>query len=93
MLSNKLSSWLNGVTKDVDIGVNYRPGNALSSDELDLAFGVTDSESMSKALHEILVNGQRKNESALDQFIREYVYQLDGKTAERICDFIESHLK
>lgn len=61
--------------------------------KLDLAFGVTDSESISKALHEILVNGQRKNESALDQFIREYVYQLDGKTAERICDFIESHSK
>jgi hypothetical protein len=37
MLSNKISSWLNGVTKDVDIGVNYRPGNSLSSEELDLA--------------------------------------------------------
>jgi hypothetical protein len=37
MLSNKVSSWLNGVTKDVDIGVNYRPGGTLSSDELDLA--------------------------------------------------------
>lgn len=37
MLSNKLSHWLNGVTKEVDIGVNYRPGNSLSNDELDLA--------------------------------------------------------
>jgi hypothetical protein len=37
MLSNKISSWLNGVTKDVDIGVNYRPGDALSNEELDLA--------------------------------------------------------
>lgn len=37
MLSNKMSSWLNGITKDIDIGVNYRPGSALSSDELDLA--------------------------------------------------------
>lgn len=37
MLSNKMSNWLNGVTKDIDIGVNYRPGGALSSDELDLA--------------------------------------------------------
>jgi hypothetical protein len=37
MLSNKMSSWLNGVTKEIDIGVNYRPGGALSSDELDLA--------------------------------------------------------
>lgn len=37
MLSNKMSNWLNGITKDVDIGVNYRPGGTLSSDELDLA--------------------------------------------------------
>ncbi len=37
MLSNKVSSWLNGITKDMDIGVNYRPGGTLSSDELDLA--------------------------------------------------------
>lgn len=36
MLSNKLSNWLNGVTKDVDVGVNYRPGTGLSRDELDL---------------------------------------------------------
>jgi hypothetical protein len=36
MLSNKLSTWLNGVTKDVDVGVNYRPGTGLSNEELDL---------------------------------------------------------
>ncbi len=36
MLSNKLSNWLNGVTKDIDVGVNYRPGTGLSRDELDL---------------------------------------------------------
>ena len=63
MLSNKISSWLNGVTKDIDIGVNYRPGNSLSSDELDLAlskqlfnnrlvidgnFGVTNSTTNTK---------------------------------------------
>ena len=28
---------LKGVNKDIDIGVNYRPGGSLSSDELDLA--------------------------------------------------------
>lgn len=64
MLSNKLSHWLNGVTKQVDVGVNYRPGSAVSSDELDLAlskqllnnrlsidgnFGVTNNNSIPKA--------------------------------------------
>ena len=37
MLSNKVSNWLNGVTKDIDIGVNYKPGSALNNEELDLA--------------------------------------------------------
>ena len=37
MLSNRLSGWLNGLTKQIDIGVNYRPGGALSSDELNVA--------------------------------------------------------
>jgi len=37
MLSNKMSNWLNGITKDMDIGVNYRPGGTLTNDELDLA--------------------------------------------------------
>ncbi len=36
MLSNKISNWLNGVTKNIDVGVNYRPGTGLSSDQLDL---------------------------------------------------------
>lgn len=37
MLSNRLSGWLNNLTNDVDIGVNYRPGDQMSSDELDIA--------------------------------------------------------
>lgn len=37
MLSNRLSGWLSGLTKEVDIGVNYRPGSEVSSDELDIA--------------------------------------------------------
>jgi hypothetical protein len=37
MLSNRISGWLSGLTKEVDIGVNYRPGNEVSSDELDIA--------------------------------------------------------
>lgn len=38
MLSNKLSNWLNGLTKDaeVDIGLNYRPGTGTNSDQIDL---------------------------------------------------------
>ena len=36
MLSNKLSNWLHGVTKEVEVGLNYRPGSGVSSDQVDL---------------------------------------------------------
>jgi hypothetical protein len=37
MLSNQLSNWLSQLSTNVDVGVNYTPGNALSNEELDLA--------------------------------------------------------
>ncbi len=37
LLSNQLSHWLSQISNDFDIGVNYRPGDELSSDELEVA--------------------------------------------------------
>lgn len=37
LLSNQLSNWLSKISNDFDIGVNYRPGDELSGDELELA--------------------------------------------------------
>lgn len=37
LLSNQLNSWLSQISKDFDIGINYRPGDQLSSEELELA--------------------------------------------------------
>ncbi|MGZ4055062.1 MAG: translocation/assembly module TamB domain-containing protein, partial [Bacteroidia bacterium] len=37
MLSNQLSNMLSKISKDFDIGVNYRPGDAISKDELAVA--------------------------------------------------------
>ena len=37
MISNQLNSWLSQISKDFDIGINYRPGDQLSSEELELA--------------------------------------------------------
>ena len=36
-LSNQLSNWLSRLSDDVNIGVNYRPGDELSSDEYEVA--------------------------------------------------------
>ncbi|MFH1120993.1 MAG: translocation/assembly module TamB domain-containing protein [Bacteroidota bacterium] len=37
MITNQLSNMLSQISKDVDIGLNYRTGDALSSEELELA--------------------------------------------------------
>ncbi len=37
LLSNQLSNWLSQISRKVDIGVNYRPGNDISSEELEVA--------------------------------------------------------
>ena len=37
LLSNQLSHWLSQISNDFDIGFTYRPGNELTSDEVELA--------------------------------------------------------
>ncbi len=37
MLSNQLSRWLSNISRDVDVGVNYRPEDNISSEEIELA--------------------------------------------------------
>jgi len=37
VLSNQVSSWLSKISNDFDIGVNYRPGDQITSDELQVA--------------------------------------------------------
>lgn len=37
LLSNQLSNWLSQISNDFDVGVNYRPGDLLSSKELEVA--------------------------------------------------------
>ncbi len=37
VLSNQLSYWLSQITNDFDVGFNYRPGDQLTSDEVEVA--------------------------------------------------------
>lgn len=37
LLSNQLSNWLSQISSDFDIGVNYRPGDEISSQEVEVA--------------------------------------------------------
>jgi hypothetical protein len=37
-VSNQFSNWLSQISKDFDIGVNYRPGTELSTEEVEMMF-------------------------------------------------------
>jgi hypothetical protein len=37
MVSNQLSNWLSKISNDFDVGLNYRPGDDITSDELQVA--------------------------------------------------------
>ncbi|RKD89913.1 translocation/assembly module TamB domain-containing protein [Mangrovibacterium diazotrophicum] len=37
LFSNQLSNWLSQISNDFDIGINYRPGNQITDDEIELA--------------------------------------------------------
>lgn len=37
LFSNQLSNWLSQISNNIDIGLNYRPGNQISNDEIELA--------------------------------------------------------
>lgn len=37
LLSNQLSNWLSQMTGEVDVGLNYRPGDEMTSDEVEVA--------------------------------------------------------
>jgi hypothetical protein len=37
LFSNQLSNWLSEISNSVDVGVNYRPGNQITDDEIQLA--------------------------------------------------------
>jgi hypothetical protein len=37
VLSNQMSNWLSQISKDVDIGINYRPGDQITQQEVEVA--------------------------------------------------------
>jgi hypothetical protein len=37
LFSNQLSNWLSQISKNIDVGFKYRPGNSITNDELELA--------------------------------------------------------
>ncbi len=82
-LSSQLSSWLSGITEDVDIGVNYRPGDEISSQEIALALSTqlfSDKLFISGNLGVTRGNEQNRNPNTLIGDVRiEYLLGKEGK--------------
>ena len=80
MISNQLSNWLSKISNDFDIGLNYRPGDNITSDEL--------QASLSTQLfnNRILVDGnvgvantQSSSSNIVGDVIVEYKITSDGR--------------
>ena len=86
LLSNQLSNWLSKISNDFDVGINYRPGDELSGQEVELAlstqllndrlildgnFGVSDRSNVSS-------EAQNTN-NLIGDISMEYKITKDGK--------------
>jgi len=86
LLSNQLSNWLSRISDDFDIGVNYRPGDELSNQELELAlstqifndrliidsnFGLSDRKNLSSS--------SQNTSNLIGDVTLEYKISKDGK--------------
>ena len=63
MLSNQLSNWLSQISDDFDIGVNYRPGDQISSDEVEVALSTQLLDDRIIISGNVDVGGQETNPS------------------------------
>ncbi|HER09793.1 MAG TPA: translocation/assembly module TamB [Bacteroides sp.] len=64
LLSNQLSNWLSQISDDFDIGVNYRPGDQISSDEVEVALSTQLLNDRIIISGNVDVGGQETNPSS-----------------------------
>ena len=59
LFSNQFSNWLSQISNDFDVGFNYRPGDQISNDEVELAL------STQMFNNRVSINGNIANNSSL----------------------------
>lgn len=83
LLSNQLSNWLSKISNDFDIGLNYRPGDEISSEELAVALSTQLFDEKLLLYGNFGVsNGydyDQKTTSIIGDFTLEYNFDKDGK--------------
>ncbi len=63
LLSNQLSNWLSQISDDFDIGINYRPGDEITSDEVEVALSTQLLDDRVIISGNVDVGGQETNPS------------------------------
>jgi len=66
LLSNQLSNWLSQISDDFDIGINYRPGDQITSDEVEVALSTQLLDDRIIISGNVDVGGQETNPSVGD---------------------------
>jgi|688.fasta_scaffold03412_20 hypothetical protein len=83
LLSNQVSNWLSSLSKDVDLGVNYRPGDNITQDELELAVSTQlfNERLLFSSNVGVQYGAQRADAGSnlLGDFQLEYLMTRDGK--------------
>ncbi len=86
LMSNQLSNWLSKISNDFDIGFNYRPGDEISGDEVQLALStqifndrlILDGNFGVSGNKEVSTESQNTN-NLIGDFSMEYKITEDGK--------------
>ncbi len=85
MLSNQLSNWLSKISDDFDIGINYKEGGEVSSDEVELALSTQlFNDRVSINTNVGVGTGSNTNEE---------VSQTEQKSANKIVGDVEIEVK
>lgn len=82
MLSNQLSNWLSQISNEFDIGVNYRPGDQVTSDEVAVMLSTQLLNDRVNIETNIGVGGNnpaaQQNNQVVGDFLVEYKVSPDG---------------
>lgn len=84
LLSNQVSNWLSRISRDFDLGLNYRPGDNISQDEFELAVSTQlFNERLLLSTNVGVMYGERggtrPNNAVVGDFQMEYLLTGDGK--------------
>lgn len=84
LLSNQVSNWLSKLSDDFDLGVNYRPGNNITQDELEVAMSTElFNERLLLSTNVGVSYGARSNSNnssgLIGDFLLEYLLTPEGR--------------